>query len=135
MLSIALRDVALNANHDWDLSSGSFKFTSGADGVAQAINVAIRFHKGEWFRDALRGVPYFQRPGVPASEAILGQRNAQDRALSALGTIILSIDGVTSLVQVSAQLVVRAFRVGWTVGLGFDDLATATLSGNILVQR
>lgn len=137
MLSTTPRDVALTtAGHDFDLSSGSFVFTFGLDGVAQAIDFAIRMHKGEYFRDLLRGIPYFERPGVPASEAILGQKHAESRAVAAYRTVIAAIDGVDSIVTISATLIGRALSVAWTVNVVFDDIATtSTISGTTLIQR
>lgn len=135
MLSTTKRDVVLNASHDWDLSSGTFKYTSGVDGVAQAIEFAVRMHRGEYFMNLARGIPYFEREGVSASEAILGQRGATDRAIEEYTKVILAVEGVASIVSITATLVNRVLNVAWTVTVKFDDIATTTVSGSTLIQR
>lgn len=136
MLSTTLRDVQLTTpGHDFDLSSGTFKFTSGLDGVAQAIHFGILMHRGEWFMDLTKGIPYFERTGVPASEAILGQKNAQARATSAFTDVISKVEGVASIVTLQVTFTNRALSVAWIVAVTFDDIASTTLSGTTLVQR
>lgn len=137
MLSTTLRDVQLTAAHDLDLRSGTFAFTSGQDGVAQAIDFNVRMHKGEWFMDLTKGIPYFVRDGVSPAEALLGQKgaNISQRAIAAYTNVILATEGVGSIVSISATFANRVLSVAWTVTVQFDDIATTTLSGTTLVQR
>ncbi len=138
MLSTTLRDVALTTGgHDWDLSSGTFTFTSGLDGVAQAIDFNIRLHRGEWFMDLAKGIPYFVREGVLPSEALLGQKDANitQRAIAAYTDVILAQEGVREIVSIAASLTGRVLSVAWSVTVTFDDIATTTVSGTTLIPR
>jgi hypothetical protein len=138
MLSTTLRDVQLTTpGHDFDLRNGTFTFTKGIDGVAQAIDFNVRMHRGEWFMDLTKGIPYFVRDGVTPSEALLGQKDANidQRAIAAYTSVILATEGVGSIVSISATFANRALSVAWTVTVQFDDIATITLSGTTLVQR
>lgn len=126
MLSTAKRDIRLGGGYDIDLSSGTFEFTSGTDGVLQAIKFAVQMHKGEWFTDLDLGIPYFERVNVSADEAIFGARQgATDRALAAYRRVILGVEGVRDLVSLSAVLTPdRTITIRWTVTVIFDDTAT-----------
>lgn len=137
MLSAQLRDVVIvGTTRDWDLSSGTFKFTSGLDGVAQAIDFAVRMHKGEWFMDLLEGVAYFEREGVTVDQAILGSKfNADMRARAEYTRVIAGIEGVLAITNMQATLVGRTLNVSTTVSVTFDDIAVTTLTVTTLVQQ
>lgn len=135
MLSTQLRDVKLNGSYDWDLSSGTFVFTSGIDGVAQAIGFIIRMHRGEWFMDLKKGFPYFERDGVSRTEAILGQRNVEALAIAEYTKLVLAVEGVDHIESMSALVVGRGLSISWTVIIVFDDIGSTTLSGTTLVPR
>jgi hypothetical protein len=57
-----LRDLKLDSNsHDLDISSGTLGlFEEKEAALAQRVKVAILKKQGEWFKDTLAGVPYFQ---------------------------------------------------------------------------
>lgn len=55
--------MALRTAHDarlvnGDLPSGFADFVTGAEAIAQRIWIRLGIHKGEWFADTSRGVPW-----------------------------------------------------------------------------
>lgn len=126
MLSTTRRDIKLGAGYDLDLSSGTFVFTSGVEGVLQAIKFAVQMHKGEYFANLDEGIPYFERVNVTADEAIFGARiGATDRALAAYRSVIAAVEGVRAVVSLSATLTSdRTITIQWAVTIAFADTET-----------
>lgn len=101
-------------------------WTSGAAGVAQGIRIAVQMIRGEWFADLDEGVPYFEREGVTAAEALLGQKFDKLKADRAYRSAILRAPNIASV----ASLVVgfsartRKLTATWAAVSAFGDTVT-----------
>lgn len=128
MLATDARDLLLDA--DGDLVMGAdLEFASGLSAVAQAVKIVVQTFRGEWFLDLDFGVPYFERDGVPASEALLGQRFNETKARAAFRDAILSVDGVDSLeeLNVTFNVSTRRLDVTWRTLTVFGETSEDTL--------
>ena len=118
---------------DWayDHTTGRFRrgptggryFTSGIEGVRQAINIALLTFLGEFFLDTTVGVPYFQK--------ILGVKSPNFAAIKAeLANQIRAVSGVRSVVTVTMTYdrVNRTLAVVWTADTVFGVPTTGTVS-------
>jgi hypothetical protein len=71
-------DWQLDADGDLDFTGGDINFTSGAAGVAQAIQIRLRSFRGEWFANLDNGVPWFEsilvkNPNIPEIKEYIRQ--------------------------------------------------------------
>lgn len=118
-------DVALGEGFGPDA-----QWSRGVPGIAQGIRIAILMVRGEWFLNDQDGVPYWERPGVPASEALLGQPFNELKALAAFREAIEKAPGVNRIVALNVALdkATRKLSVTWTVRTNFGD----TISDNTI---
>lgn len=86
-----MKDIALTASGDLDLSTGSVRLVEGIAAVAQRIRIRLRRFRGEWFLDVNAGVPYFQD--------ILSRKYKQALVEGILRSEILSTPGVLSILE------------------------------------
>lgn len=84
-----MRDIALTADHDLDVSAGDLSLLDGAAQVAQQIRIKLKLWRGEWFLDTDFGTPYLQ--------AILGKQLTLSGAIAALRKSILEVSGVRKI--------------------------------------
>ena len=103
-----IRDIALDANGDWDISNGDIQLIGDEPAIAQAVTIALMFFKGEWFLDASAGVPYFQNVLVKNPDVTLLQ--------GIFRKAILDVEGVSSLVSldVTYDRAARNLTVAWS---------------------
>lgn len=133
MLATDPRDFLLDpVTHDVIITD-DLQWSRGLAGVAQDIKIALLMIRGEWFADLDDGVPYLERTGVTADQALLGGRFNQERALTAFRAAIL---GVSDVVEILALTVVldtrtRVLRVTWSVRTTFGDTVPDTLEKGI----
>lgn len=131
MLSTDPVDWALDA--DGDLAFPIVR-TTGVDAAAQGLRVGLQIVRGELFYDLGRGFPYFEREGVAAAVAIMGQRfnPAKVRAAyrSEIGEILseLGIDGTILRLEVDFDGATREADVTFQVGTEFGDTPVDTLA-------
>lgn len=127
----------LNDPIDWLLDDNGdvvltrdVEFSRGLPAVRQSIAVAIRMIRGEWFYDALDGVPYWERPVVPASDALLGQPYNELKALAAFRDAIGNTPHVLEILTLSVSLdrATRTLVVSWSVRTTFGDTSDETRS-------
>lgn len=122
MLSTDPLDLLLDTTtHDLVITD-DIAFSSGLGGVAQAIKIAVQMIRGEWFADLREGIPYFERDGVTAREALLGQKVNIPRAVSEFRSVITSIIGVASVQDVRISYsAARTLSLSWQVTTVFGD--------------
>lgn len=112
--------------------NGDILLANGLGGVAQLCRIAVSMVRGEWFLNLGTGIPYFQRVGVPATQALLGQPYVQSKTLDPFRTALALVPGVVQ-VQVTASYnrPTRAVNLGWTVQAVFGGTLTDSLSYGI----
>lgn len=123
-------DLLLDADGDLVISGGDAAWSSGIAGVAQGIRIALQLFRGEWFLDLDEGVPYLERDGVSADEALLGQRFNEPKALRYFRDAIARAPGVNEIVSLSVTFdgPSRALTATWVVSTVFGDTPPDTLS-------
>lgn len=115
--------------------TGDIPMTSGIAAVVQGARIRLRMFKAEWFLNLDQGVPYLEREGVPAAQAILGQKFNKTKALNAfrdalLGTETTSgVPGIVELLQLNVVFDGRArtMTVIWQARCEFGDTPPDTL--------
>lgn len=122
MLSTDPIDLLLDANGDIVIGS-DLSWAKGVPAVAQGIRIALQLFRGEWFLDLDEGVPYLERDGVTADEALLGQKFDEQRALTAFREAILRAPGVNSITALAIQFdhATRKMTATWSVRTEFGD--------------
>lgn len=129
-LSDARKDILLNAlSHDVVIVAGDFVWTTGGEGVRQAIKIAVLMIMGEVFYDQGEGVPWFEWPGVvTVDEAILGTRFVAGRVEGIVAGVILAVPDVGRLDSITASFerTTRTLSVSWVVTTAFGDTITDT---------
>lgn len=119
-----MTDFALDpATGDVDLSRDDLYFVTGADAVAQHLQIRLRVFKGEWFFDTRVGIPYYSQIFV------------KNPNLAAIQTVfrraITSTPGVDSLERIDSQfdastreytLTFSALLAGETVARDFTEV-------------
>lgn len=122
MLSTDPLDLLLDTTTHDLVVTDDIAFSSGLSGVAQAIKIAVQMIRGEWFADLREGIPYFERDGVTAREALLGQKVNIPRAVSEFRTVITSVIGVASVQDVRISYsAARTLSLSWQVTTVFGD--------------
>lgn len=125
--------ILLTADGEIDRSAKTMQFARGLDGVVQGVRVRMLLVKGEWFLDQSKGVPYLERDLVTASEALLGQRFNETKALAAFRTPILATPGVLSIAKLAVAFTAatRTLAVTWRARTVFGDTPVDTLRTNV----
>jgi hypothetical protein len=54
-------DIKLTSDNEIDLSSGGAELASGVDAIKQHLRLRFSMIRGEWFRDATVGTPWFEK--------------------------------------------------------------------------
>ena len=86
-------------------ATGNVPTTSGIAGVLQAARIRLKMIRGECFLNLDQGVPYYERAGVPASQALMGQKFNKLKAIRAVRDALLgtaTTSGVPALVEILA---------------------------------
>lgn len=115
--------LRLTADGDLDRSSGGLRLARGIDGVVQGVRVRMLLVRGEWFLNLAAGVPYLERPGVPAADALLGRRFSEAKALAAFRRPILATPGVAEVLALAVAFdrATRELAVTWSARTVFGD--------------
>lgn len=101
-------DLALNSSGDIDLRPGR---VTGAEGVAQNVEIRLGTHLGEWPRDASVGLPY----------------------VTWLGTKPVDVDAIVAKFRSTVRTTPGVVSVSaWSGALGADG--TVTVTGEAVVE-
>lgn len=133
LLSTDPVDLLLDSSGDLVIENGDLVLTLAGDdpgGVGQLIREAVLLVKGEWFLDLDAGVAYFERDGVDASEAILGQTFDAAKCETAFREAIAAVAGVDTVVSVSATFDdgTRLATIAWVVTTTFGNTVADSLT-------
>lgn len=122
--------LKLTADGDLDRSVNRVQFASGLDAVVQGVRMRMLLCKGEWFANLDVGVPYLERDGVPANEALLGQVFHEAKALAAFRRAILATPGVKDVVSLTALFdpATRNLSVTWRASTVFGETPADSLT-------
>ena len=75
------------------------QFTSGVAGIVQTVTIILRFFRGEYYLNLDAGVPWLERDGVTAAQAILGQKFDSLKVRSAILPLIVAVPGVKTVIK------------------------------------
>lgn len=95
-----MRDIALSASHDLDLSNGDMALIDGAEQVRQQVLIKLKLWQGEWFLDTGFGTPYL--------DGILGRQLTLSGAIIALRKSVLEVEGVRAITALTYDYDSRA---------------------------
>ncbi len=114
--------LLLTTDGDVDMSAG-WQFQAGLDAIIALVRFRLQLIRGEWFLDLDAGVPYLERPGVPASMALLGQKFNEGRMRRAIRDAILGAPGVTSIAKldITFSAATRAAAITWSARCRFGE--------------
>lgn len=131
MLSTDPIDLALDpVTGDLAFTGGALTLTSGTAAVTQGARIRLRLIAGEWFADRDAGVPYLERDGVTADQALLGQKFSAAKVSRAIRRALLVTPGVDAVPQLAVDYDgrTRAASVTWQVRTAFGDTAADSLA-------
>lgn len=116
-------DLLADSNGDIVVLGGRFQMSSNLAAVVQGVRRRILATAGEWFLDLDFGVRWFERAGVPASQAIFGQKFDQVKIDAEIRKAILSAPAVTSIVKIDIAFIgtTRAVSIAWQARCLFGD--------------
>lgn len=92
-------DLQLDVDGDIVLVSDLELTPEGPESVEQALFIALRMVRGEWFENLDEGLPLLEGNGVEPEDALLGQPYDEDKWRREIETIIVGVKGVTELVR------------------------------------
>lgn len=132
MLSTDPIDLLLDVNGDIVIDT-DLQWSTGLNGITQGIRIQLRLVKGEWFLDLDDGVPYYEREGVTADEALLAGRFNEAKALAAFRAAILRAPGVNTITSLAVAFdgPTRKLTVTWSVRTKFGDTPVDTLTRGV----
>jgi hypothetical protein len=114
MAADTVRDLALDADGDFEVSGGDLQLVAGAEAVLQAIRIRLQFFKGEWFLDEDAGVPFFQSVLVKSPDANVLQAVFRTAILETPG--VEALPSLTLTFDRAARRLSVAFRVSTDLG-------------------
>ncbi len=122
-------DIELDNDHDISFVDGDIVLTSGINGVAQDIDIAVKMIAGEWFQDLDEGIALWVRDGIGPDRAILGQKFNKQKAINEYSTAILTVREVTSILSldVTFDSSIRTLRIRYEVITSFGDTVADSL--------
>lgn len=122
-------DLKMNLiTREFEIVNGDIVWSTGLDAVAQNVFLAVTTHMGEVFYDLTEGIPYFEREGVPADRALLGNKFDEFRAISEFSRVIRAVADVEDIEALTATFnpATRTMDVRWTVLAIFGDTFTGS---------
>lgn len=54
-----MSDLKLGTDGDLAFENGDLVLVTGVDAIAQLVGQRLKFFRGEWFLDTLKGIPFF----------------------------------------------------------------------------
>lgn len=138
ILSTDVIDVYIDPSTDDIPATGDLTDATGITAVMQGARIRLRTVMGEWFANLDAGVPYFERDGVDAADAILGQKFDRNKALRAfrralLGDASVGVSGVPGIVELlkiecTFTTSTRSLSMTWQARTEFGDTPVDTLA-------
>jgi 3-hydroxyisobutyrate dehydrogenase-like beta-hydroxyacid dehydrogenase len=131
MLRTDSLDFALHATaHDLVFTRGDVSLTSGSDGIAQDVKIAVQMIAGEWFYNLDEGIALYRREGIDPNRVILGAKFDKARVLSEFTNAIRTVDGVQDIVSmaVTFDVATRTVSVRYAVRTIFGDTFADSLA-------
>lgn len=102
MLSTDPIDFLWDINGNLTFVNGRPVMATGLAAIAQGQRIRMMNFAGEWFENLDDGVPWFERDGVTAQQAILGQPYDVNKLLNDLRAPILATPGTTTINYLTA---------------------------------
>jgi hypothetical protein len=107
-----VRDLALDADGDLELTDGALRLTSTADGenVAQRLRVRLRLWRGDYVMDTRVGIPFRRWLGqkgaaaVELAEAVLRRAVATCPGVGRVNAFTFALDGATRRAAVDFEV-------------------------------
>jgi 3-hydroxyisobutyrate dehydrogenase-like beta-hydroxyacid dehydrogenase len=131
MLRTDIIDFKLHkTTHDLEFEGGDIVTTSGPDGVAQDVKIAVQMIAGEWFYNLDEGIALYKRAGIDPARVILGKKFSKQRVISEFTRAILSVEGVASVAAISVEFDThtRTVSARYEVKTVFGDTITDSVS-------
>lgn len=116
------------------LPNGDVKFplagASGLEAAAIGARTRVQLCRGEWFLNLDAGIPYLPTDGVPASQAILGQKFDPVKVRQAFLQELLTVPGARDVpvLRVEFDTSTRNLSITWVLRTIFGDTEQDTLS-------
>ncbi len=114
MATDTARTIKLDADGDFDVSTGTLVILKGSDSIVQAVKIALQCFKGEWFLDPDSGVPFFQDVLVKNPDPSVLQTVFRDAILEVPG--VLALNALELAQDRGARTLTVTFRVSTDVG-------------------
>lgn len=129
MLSTDPIDFLIDVDGNFTFVNGRIVMATGLDAIAQGQRIRILNIAGEWFDNLDDGVPWLERDGVTADQAILGQKYDVNKLFNALRAAILATPGTTSITSLFASFdpSTRKVSVTYSTKTIFGDTPETTL--------
>ncbi len=112
-----------------DFPLGDITMSRGIAAVLQGARIRLRMVAGEWFRNLDAGVRLFERDGVTAAQALIGQKFSRIKAIrefrrALVGDRALNVAGVPGIIAVpilDASALGRVLSITWQAQTAFGD--------------
>lgn len=89
-------------NDDGDIETSGIIFHSDKESIAQTIMTRLKLFTGEYFRNNVEGMPWFEKED--GSEGILSKGYSLSQVESIIRNRISNTDGVLTILQFQTQL-------------------------------
>lgn len=105
------------------------RFSRGLEAAVQQARICMLACRGEWFLDLDNGVPYLERDGVPAEEALLGQKFDANKATAMMRNALANASLIVEVISLNVTFdrAARAMTVRWEGRTSFGDLVSDDL--------
>lgn len=95
-------DILVSKDNRLTFINGQLQLSSGLPGIEQAQRIRLLDVAGEWFMDLDDGVMWLERPGVLASQAILGQKFNRSKLINIISDVLLKTPGTNDILLLTA---------------------------------
>jgi hypothetical protein len=104
MATDTARDILLDANHDLAVSGQDLQLVAGKDAIRQALDIRLKFFRGEWFLDLNIGMPWLQQvlikgPSPSLLTAVFRKEILGTPGVKSLSSLDLQFDRATRMLS------------------------------------